>query len=283
VTAGAEPFGTFSPTGMAARLLGFAQHAPRNPLGKQLASIARGLYLWRAPSPADVTVGELRLRCHLTDNTCERKFVFTPWRFDPRELAAIAEVMPRDGVFIDVGANVGIYSLCVATRLGSRGRVVAFEPCEAAYRRLSFNIGATRAGREAWPRIDALCAGIADEEGTRELAIDGGNLGGSSIAAAARFSNAGTTSCVSIRCRPLLAALRDLDIARIDALKIDIEGAEDLALCPFLGAAPAGLLPRRIVLENSDALWKRDLRGALAARSYQPLLRTRLNSVYELR
>jgi len=283
VTAGAEPFGTFSPTGMAARLLGIAQQAPRNPLGKQLARIARAIYLWRAPSPADVTVGDLRLRCHLTDNTCERKFVFTPWRFDTRELAAIAEVMPGDGVFIDVGANVGIYSLHVATRLGPRGRVVAFEPFETAYRRLTFNIEATRAGRDAWPRIDAVCAGIADEEGSRELALDGGNLGGNSIAAAARFSDAGSTNRVRVACRPLLAALQDLEVARIDALKIDIEGAEDMALCPFLDAAPSSLLPLRIVLENSDASWKRDLRGALVARSYQPLLRTRLNSVYDLR
>jgi hypothetical protein len=37
------------------------------------------------------------------------------------------------------------------------------------------------------------------------------------------------------------------------------------------------------VLENSDALWRRDLRGALAGRGYTSLFRTRLNSVYELK
>ena len=87
---------------------------------------------------------------------------------------------------------------------------------------------------------------------------------------------------MTIECRPLLVTLTALEISRIDALKIDIEGAEDLALCPFLADADATLLPRRIVLENSDTLWKRDLRGALAARGYTLLLRTRLNSVYEM-
>src|SRR4029077_20640144 len=93
------------------RLIEFAQAAPRNAFGKQLARAARGLYLWQAPSPVDVSVGDIRLRCYLRENTCERKLVFTPWRFDPLELRAMAESLPTDGVFIDVGANVGIYSL----------------------------------------------------------------------------------------------------------------------------------------------------------------------------
>src|SRR5688572_10722942 len=109
------PFGSFPPSVGHARLLRIAQDAPRNALGKQLARAARALYLWRAPSPSDVSVGELRLRCWLADNTCERKFVFTPWRFDVRELEAISRILPRDGVFIDIGANVGIYALHAAT------------------------------------------------------------------------------------------------------------------------------------------------------------------------
>jgi FkbM family methyltransferase len=251
--------------------------------GKQLARTARALYLWRAPAPADVTVGELKLRCWLKDNTCERKFVFTPWRFDVRELAAIVEVLPADGVFVDIGANVGIYSLHAATRLGPRGRIVAFEPLPAAYQRLVFNIEATRSQRAAWPRIDVLPEAVSEREGICELAIDAGNLGGNSIAGGARSSRTGSVQSLDIPSRPLLAALHALGVGRIDALKIDIEGAEDRALVPFLNSAGADLLPRRLVLENSDSLWRLDLRGALAARGYAELFRTRLNTAYERR
>jgi FkbM family methyltransferase len=257
--------------------------APRNLLGKQLARTARALYLWHAPAPADVTVGELKLRCWLTDNTCERKFVFTPWRFDVRELAAIAEVLPADGVFVDIGANVGIYTLHAATRLGTRGRIVAVEPMPTAYQRLLFNIEATRARRTEWPRIDVLAEAVSEREGICELAIDAGNLGGNSIVEGARLSPAGSVRSLSVPCRPLLAALDDLGVTRVDALKIDIEGAEDRALCPFLRSAPAMLLPRRLVLENSDSSWREDLRGVLAARGYVESFRTRLNTVCELR
>jgi FkbM family methyltransferase len=276
------PFGSYPPPARLARLLRIAQGAPRNVLGKQVARAARALYLWRAPAPADITVGDLRLRCWLADNTCERKFVFTPWRFDVRELAAIDEVLSPDGVFVDIGANVGIYTLHAATRMNSRGRVLAFEPYPPAHERLCFNIDATRKGREDWPRVDALCTGISDREGKFELTVDAGNLGGNSLAASgARFSDAGAGARVIVQCRPLLATLEEFGIEDIDALKIDIEGAEDAALMPFLAAAPATLLPRRLVLENSDALWTRDPRGALAARGYRLLFRTRLNSVYE--
>ena len=279
-----SPFGRFAPSAGHARLLRLAQTAPRNALGKQLARAARALYLWNAPAPSDVSVGDLRLRCWLSDNTCERKFVFTPWRFDVRELAAIDEVLPAEGVFIDIGANVGIYTLHAATRMNARGRIVAFEPLPAAHARLLFNIESTRKGRGDWPCIDVARLGVAESEGTHELTVDAGNLGGNSLSAgAARYSRGGAGNRVTIECRPLLDALVGLRIPRIDALKIDIEGAEDLALCPFLHHAPRALLPRRIVLENSDNLWKRDLRAALSERGYSLLFRTRLNSVYESR
>ena len=276
-----SPFGSFHPAGLYARLLALSQGMPRNVFGQQLAGLARDLYLWRAPLPADVEVDELRLRCYLRDNTCERKFVFTPWRFDPRERAALAEVLPADGSFIDIGANIGLYTLLAATTMCTAGRIVALEPYLPAYQRLCFNIAATRAGRTVWPRIDALQIGVAAGGQLHGLTIDPGNLGGGSIAdGVARFSRAGAGQRIDITCRPLLAILADLKIGRVDAIKIDIEGAEDVALCPFLAQAPAHLLPRRLVVENSDHLWKADLRAALEARGFSLRLRTRLNSVY---
>ena len=276
-----SPFGRFAPTAGFERLLKFAQGAPHNVFGQQLAHAARSLYLWRAPLPADVTIGEMRLRCYLRDNTSERKFVFTPWRFDPLERRAMADSLPADGVFVDVGANVGIYTLWAALLLGARGRIVALEPYPPAFQRLVFNIEATRVGRTHWPRIDALQVGISDQDESRELHIDQGNLGGGSIAdGPARFSQSGSHSAVTIACKSLKRVLDECGVESIDVLKIDIEGAEDMALRPFLEAVTAERLPRRLIVENSEHLWKTDLRAAIAARGYRPELRSRLNTVY---
>jgi len=278
---GHSPFGHFSPRGGYRRLIEFAQRAPHNALGKQLAHAARSLYLMRAPSPVDVTVGGIRLRSYLRENTCERKFVFTPWRFDPLELEAMAESLPADGVFVDVGANVGIYTLTAALLLGTHGRIIALEPNALAHHRLLFNIDATRAGRADWPRIDVLQLGISDRDEVRELRIDRGNLGGASIAAGtARFSDRGSEESLTIHCKPLIQALDDCGVERPDVLKIDIEGAEDLALLPFLAQAPEARLPRRLIVENSDHLWKGDLRAAFGERGYVAQRRSRLNTVY---
>jgi FkbM family methyltransferase len=277
-----RPFGAFDPPARYARLLRLAQDAPDNLFGKQLARIARELYLWRAPLPADVTVEELRLRCWLRDNTCERKFVFTPWRFDVAERRAIGKALPRDGVFVDVGANVGIYTLSAARALGGAGRVVAIEPNPPALERLRFNIAATLASARDWPRIDVLACGVSDREGPLELRVDEGNLGGASVMARpARFANGASNAHVTIRCRELLSILGELEIERVDALKIDIEGAEDRALGAFLDRAPDPLLPRCLVIENSDHLWKRDLRESLGMHGYRETMRTRLNTVLE--
>jgi FkbM family methyltransferase len=276
-----SPFGHFAPTAGYQRLLEFAQRAPHNALGKQLAHAARSLYLWRAPLPADVTVGEMRLRCYLRDNTSERKFVFTPWRFDPLERRAMADSLPVDGVFVDVGANVGIYTLWAALLLGAYGRIIALEPYPPAYQRLLFNIEATRAGRARWPHIDALQVGISDRDESRELRVDHGNLGGGSIAdGTARFSEGVSHASVTIPCRSLKSVMDECGVSRIDVLKIDIEGAEDMALRPFLDDAADEQLPRRLIVENSEHLWKTDLRDAIAARGFRPELRSRLNTVY---
>src|SRR5437773_11477354 len=69
-------------------------------------------------------------------------------------------------------------------------------------------------------------------------------------------------------------------IAAIDAMKIDIEGAEDLALAPFLEAAPQALLPRLLLIEVRPADWRVDLSALLRRRGYIIATRSRPNAVW---
>ena len=43
-------------------------------------------------------------------------------------------------VFVDVGANIGLYTLIAAHIVGASGRVYAFEPGSETYRRLLSNV-----------------------------------------------------------------------------------------------------------------------------------------------
>ncbi|MBE2215354.1 MAG: FkbM family methyltransferase [Opitutaceae bacterium] len=263
------------PWGLSIRL---AQHCPTNWIGQQIAQVIRRVVIAFAPLPLDLTVEGCRMRCQLTDNCSENKFAFMPWRFDSAERRILRESLPSDGVFVDVGANVGIYSLTAARALGASGRVIALEPNPPTYARLCFNLQASRGGCESWPRVDAIPMGVADSEISIDLQVDEHNLGASSIVPTTDKPR----RTVRIHCRPLLDILAEQAVSHIDVLKIDIEGAEDIALMPFLAAAPASQLPRVLIIENSEQRWKHALPGALRRSGYSAILRTRMNTVYRL-
>ena len=256
-------------------------------MGRQFAQFFKFIFLAFLRPPYDVEVGSLRMRCHVRDNYTEKKFVFTPWRLDLRERAPVlreeflVEALGPDGVFVDIGANVGIYTLTAATHLSERGRILSFEPNPTMYGRLCFNLAATRRDHADWPRVDALPAGVSDREGTFVLSLDQRNLGESSIVPNADSAASGKESeGIEIHCRPLATVLEEKGIDRVDVLKIDIEGAEDLALCPYLEVVSTDCLPRVIIIENSDHLWKRDVREMLLNRGYREHFRSRSNTVF---
>ena len=70
------------------------------------------------------------------------------WAGLSRDDAAIVRlaraVLPRDGVFVDVGANVGLHTLAVAHHVAEGGAVVAFEPHPVNHRLLVHNLEQNR-------------------------------------------------------------------------------------------------------------------------------------------
>ena len=78
-------------------------------------------------------------------------------------------------------------------------------------------------------------------------------------------------------CRPLLAILDEAGVTTIDALKIDVEGAEDLALVPFLRDAPSGLLPGMVLIEDTRGYWRTNVFALLAQHGYTAFARSRHN------
>ena len=67
----------------------------------------------------------------------------------------------------------------------------------------------------------------------------------------------------------------------MDAIKLDVEGAEDLILQPFLANAPKSRLPTLFIIENGAGRWQVDLVGLLVARGYELVKRTRVNLIFQ--
>ena len=123
-------------------------------------------------------------------------------------------------------------------------------------------------------QITPLKMAVSDKDGTLELAIDAKNKGASGKSA----DQVGTEQ---VPMRPLLDVLQEHKWPRIDALKIDIEGAEDLDLAPFFETAPDELLPRYIIMEWAPERWDRDLGGLMDKAGYKVKIDTRMNKIYE--
>lgn len=279
-----DHFGTRTPGKIRQSLVGLC-HSPSGPLfSRLLAPVVRKI-ITRNPAilPVDVCVDGLNLRCRFIDNYSEKKFVFTPWRYDKQERELLASLLENGGTFVDIGANIGLYTLTAAKAMaGKKGKIIAFEPNPETFERLMFNLRANITDFDNQPEVKVLNIGVADQESIFALEVDRANLGASSIRSRNRQQKKnppGKGGSMEIACRPLLDVLWELAVTSIDVLKIDIEGAEDIALMPFLKKAPETLLPKVIITENSPHLWDQDLYGQMAQRGYKKLFQNRMNTV----
>ena len=267
-----QPFGAYALKKHQHQLLHWAQSQPLSWLGRRAALILRKAVLVQGQPVIDAAVDGLKLRLYMQDNISERKFLFMPQFFDPYERSLLKRKLADGSIFVDVGANAGIYTLTAAALVGAAGKVLSIEPNPVVLERLSFNAVLNGFAE----RVIAEQAGVSDAEGCFDLTLDDSNLGGSSLVAER------SSRKINVACYKLLSIVQKHQLPKIDALKIDIEGAEDKALIPFFAEAPHDLYPKIIILENSPQDWKQDLPAALKKAGYTLQKTTRMNQVWAL-
>ena len=211
--------------------------------------------LWKVPKAWWATVPRvrarrrgLRLDLDLRDNL-QRTLYFTG-TYEPGLLALIeAELRPGD-VMVDVGAHVGVHALTAARRLrdlGGGGRVIAFEPTEDS----SAAIRAA-AERNDLP-VDVVRAALGEAEGTIELRGDP-RYGTFDAGVRSQFGDGEVIATAPLLTFDGWAAGAGLD--RLDLVKIDIEGAEILAL-RGMRETLRRLRPRVLAIEVKDVVMAR--------------------------
>jgi FkbM family methyltransferase len=266
-----SPFGTYSLNSRERQFLRWAQGMPVGWLGRRAALILRKTVLVKDHVIVDAIVDGLKMRLYMQDNVSERKYLFMPQFFDRAERGLLRQRLKPGDVFVDIGANAGIYSLTAAALVGEEGHVLSVEPNPVVLDRLKFNMALN--GFERRTLIEQSC--VSDSEGAVDLALDDTNLGGSSLV------EARSEKTIRVAAYPLIGILGKYQLEKIDALKIDIEGAEDRALIPFFRDAPEGLHPKLLIVENSAGQWQGDLKGALRKAGYRLAETTRMNLIFE--
>jgi FkbM family methyltransferase len=187
------------------------------------------------------------------------------------ETAILPTFVRRGQTVLDVGANIGYYTLLLSRLVGPRGRVFAFEPNPVALAKLREHVELNRARN-----VEVAAVALGERRGhglfrfdPGEAAAAGGgppNFGGWSLAG----GGAGGGN-VAVTFETADGFARERGIGRVHFLKLDVEGLElevlrgageilhrhrPLCLIEFQAAAAAGV-PRL-----------REIRAFLAARRY---------------
>jgi FkbM family methyltransferase len=267
----APAFGALAPGWFDRLVMALTKPLPDTYAGLRLAILLRRAVTMRLAYPdgaLDVERWGLRMRLHPRDNGCEKNLLFTPRMYEPEELGALeadiahARAQARTFTFVDIGANVGLFSLFVASCIGRQGRILAIEPEPGNLRRLAFNVGANPG-----VPITIIPKALSDEAGVVAVELDRRDRGGTRIRKVGDAEAPAET--VQVASQPLLDLLESEGIAAVDALKIDVEGLEDVILAPFFRDAPPQLLPRLLIIEDSRPSWKVDLMAIMQAKGYE--------------
>ncbi len=206
----------------------------------------------------DIEIDGIRLRCHLGDNSTDSSVLARG--FGQRGLTLLGQLLRAGDVFVDVGANCGVFTLLAVSRVGSAGRVIAIEPNPAMLSRLRFNLAAN-----GLSDVRVVEAAISDTDGVAELRLSADNAGESTLSDALSRSTAWSVPTMT-----LASVVAAASIPRIDVLKIDIEGFEDRALVPYISAVPPAMWPTHVLLEFSHSdRWKQDCTAVLQDKGYK--------------
>ncbi len=252
-----------------------------NGVQKALVRIARGSVLHRGrlrhrmtnliariggDRPMDVSFRGCNYRIEGRNNLIEYGLLLHPG-YNGEEIDFLSAGLREGGVALDIGCNIGLYSLPLGHAVGGSGRVISIDANPMMIEKLRWNAAAS-----GLDQITAIHTAVGDIAGRVDLEIRKDDV----AIVGVRESDDG-----AFEIAPLADILARVGTQRVDVLKIDIEGHEDKALVPYLDAASDAMLPDRIVIEHPSGT--EDYQGCAAAfdrHGYRRVGMTRSNSLY---
>jgi len=136
------------------------------------------------------------------------------------EMGCLRKILSPGKVFVDVGANIGIYSVAASTLVRETGRVLAFEPSVQSFPVLKKNIALNRLRN-----VRAFPVALAQNTGKAWL-HRGPNPSLNSLGRDPSWKQDGE----EVVTETLDKALHQEGIHRVDVIKMDVQGAEELVI-----------------------------------------------------
>lgn len=200
--------------------------------------------------------------------------LFMPHLYDRDELNYLKENLKPGGVFVDVGANIGVYTLIASQAVGSSGTVLSIEADPSNFKKLQENVA-----KNNCTSVTPVNVGVSDKVEMLALHLNNsGNCGGHSFASTSRNGET-----VNVDCKPLLEVLTDRSIEKINGMKLDIEGFETRVLQAFFREADRSIYPDFVVIEvNPEYSNETSPIDILDQHGYRKVVDCGLNAILEL-
>lgn len=225
-------------------------------------------FLMAGATPVQVTTMRDGTKMWLDLRCRTELFPFYTGRYDDAAISLIRKLLSHnEGDFLDVGGNVGMYAVRIATGLAAGRRSVCFEPLPANAERIRKN--ALLNGVE--DQVVVYEMALSDTDGETELVLRedfdiGSETGNASIAISDAADRDYTK--VSVRMRTFDDVLAEMSDARFQIVKVDIEGHEDF----FLRGAQNWLHRVRPIILTEVNNWFFQQRGTTSSEKFSQAL-----------
>jgi FkbM family methyltransferase len=264
-----ESFGSHSLPSPLDGLARFCQRIPTNWIGKRVSFVLRKPVLWRGQEVIDISVKGINFRLYPKTNLSDKRLICTPDLLDGRERKFLEKSLPSDAVVIDIGANIGGYSLLLADKIPN-ARFICIEPDPELFHNLKYNISLN----DTPDRLIPENAAITETDGEVTLYLIDSNRGQNSLLPPSEKETHDTIEVTGVT---LLNILRKHNIPHPHLLKLDIEGYEPPVLRAFFNEAPESYWPDFIQLEQQKKAAYNEAVSLVMEKGYTLQLETRMN------
>ena len=165
----------------------------------------------------------LKIYAHPYDETS--RALFLTGMFEPNEFVWLERTLKPGMVMIDVGANMGLYTLFAARCVGQSGSILAVEPSSREFQRLQMNMRLNRLAN-----IHAVQAAAYNHAGEADLRVAAVQNAGHNTLGQFGYEGVDTARFERVHLICLDDLIHQSNLLRVDVVKIDTEGAERFVL-----------------------------------------------------
>lgn len=200
-------------------------HVIKRCVPQSVRTMLRPYYLWfgtrKFTKPTVMSVKEQKVVFDIVadpTNGAVDSYIFMHKHWETHVATEVQKYLDVSGVFVDVGANIGYFSLLAGKVVGPQGRVIAFEPIPKLQNQLQESVRLN-----VLENIEVRTCALGSEVQSLQLGLHHNNIGGSSVEATT--ADEYITVLMSTLDKELLTS-----VSRVDVIKIDVEGYEQAVL-----------------------------------------------------